>query len=270
MVDSAPLNIPKPVGRQGPFRNIGLLIITSISALVVAFLLWSGSWIPNAPPHTAYPIRGIDVSHHQREIVWRLIDGARIQFAYIKATEGADFKDAKFSENWAGAGNAGLRRGAYHFFTLGTGGAQQANNFIATVPKDEMALPPAIDLEVSGYNRGRTQAVSDFQRELTIFTKMVAKHYGKTPVIYTAKDFQRQFLRGYRVDRLWIREVVFWPSRGWTLWQFSPRARLRGVSGAVDLNAFNGDVSEFEAFIDRKADVSEDARPASPRRRQKK
>jgi lysozyme len=270
MVDSPPLDIPKPIGRQGPFRNIGLLITTTITALVVAFLLWSGSWIPNAPPHAAYPIRGIDVSHHQREIDWRLIDGVRIQFAYIKATEGADFKDTKFSENWTAAGNVGLRRGAYHFFTLGTGGAQQANNFIATVPKDETALPPAIDLEMSGYNRGRAQAVPDFQRELTIFTKMVAKHYDKTPVIYITKDFQRQFLRGYRVDRLWIREVVFWPSRGWTLWQFSPRARLRGVSGAVDLNAFNGDASEFEAFIDRKADVPEDARRPSLRRRQKK
>ena len=125
-----------------------------------------------------------------------------------------------------------------------------------------MALPPAIDLEMSGYNRGRTQAVPEFQRELTIFTKMVAKHYDKTPVIYTTRDFERQFLKGYRVDRLWIREVVFWPSRDWNFWQFTPRARLRGVSGAVDLNAFNGDASEFEAFIGRKADVpGEEKRP---------
>ncbi len=267
MPASSPLEVPQP-GSSGPFRNIGLLIVTGAVALVVAFLLWSGSWIPNAPPYAAYPIRGIDVSHHQKEIEWSLIDSARIQFAYIKATEGADFKDAKFSENWAGAASAGLRRGAYHFFTFGTSGAQQARNFIATVPKDDQALPPAIDLEISGYNRGRAQDVPGFQRELSMFMKAVAQHYDKAPVVYTTKDFKRQFLTGYRVDRLWIREVIFWPRSEWTLWQFTPRARLRGFSTAVDLNAFNGDASAFDAFIARKADIEEkQPSPAQRRRR---
>ncbi len=222
-----------------------------------------------APPYAAYPIRGIDVSHHQKDIEWSLIDPRRIQFAYIKATEGADFKDTKFFENWTGAESAGLRHGAYHFFTFGTSGAQQASNFIATVPKDEKALPPAIDLEISGYNRGRTQDVRDFQRELATFMKVVTKRYDKVPVIYTTKDFQRQFLTGYRVDRLWIREIIFWPRSGWTLWQFSPRARLRGFSTAVDLNAFNGDASEFEAFVGHTADVAENGKPSPPRRQKK-
>jgi len=268
MAVSASLEILNPAN-SGPFRNIGLLVVTGAVSLVVAFLLWSGSWIPNAPPYAVYPIRGSDVSHHQKGIEWSRIDPARIQFAYIKATEGADFKDTKFSDNWAGAGSAGLRRGAYHFFTFGTKGAQQASNFIATVPKDDQALPPAIDLEISGYNRGRSQDVPEFQRELSAFIKIVVKRYDKVPVIYTTKDFQRQFLTGYRVDRLWIREVIFWPRGGWILWQFSPRARLRGFSTAVDLNAFNGDASEFEAFVEHKAGVADMEKRPSPQRRQK-
>lgn len=265
-----PPEIKEP-GQQGPFRNIGLLIMTSAAAVVVAFLIWSGGWIPNAPSRTAYPIRGIDVSHHQAQINWSRIDPKEIQFAYIKATEGADFKDTKFGDNWDGAEAAGLRRGAYHFFTLGTSGAQQANNFIATVPIDLMALPPAIDLEMSGYNRGRTQPVPDFQRELTAFMKAVTKEYGKVPVIYTTKDFRRQFLSDYRVDRLWIREVVLWPREGWTFWQFSARARLHGISTAVDLNTFAGDVADFETFINHRAGAVEDEeKPPPPRRRKKK
>ncbi|AQT43495.1 lysozyme [Bartonella apihabitans] len=65
-----------------------------------------------------YPVRGIDVSHHQGEIDWHKIKSQNISFAYIKATEGGDFKDPQFKKNWDHALEAGLRVGAYHFSGL--------------------------------------------------------------------------------------------------------------------------------------------------------
>ena len=69
------------------------------------------------PARLLYAIHGIDVSHHQQTIRWPSVrsDGAR--FAYIKAPEGGDFVDPRFAQNWTGALAAGLRVGAYHFFT---------------------------------------------------------------------------------------------------------------------------------------------------------
>jgi hypothetical protein len=75
---------------------------------------------------------GVDVSNHQGEIDWSALAGSNVAFAYIKATEGGDFRDRRFQLNWDGAKRAGLARGAYHFFTQCRSGAEQARNFIAT------------------------------------------------------------------------------------------------------------------------------------------
>src|SRR3954453_10276082 len=85
----------------------GLVIV----GLALCFL---GIWIPNAPSRSQYPLRGIDVSHHQGQIDWSAVKASGIQFAYIKATEGTEFTDATFAENWRNSNTAGIVRGAYH------------------------------------------------------------------------------------------------------------------------------------------------------------
>jgi lysozyme len=224
------------------FAAIGLL---AALALIVFVLCFFGVWIPNKPSQAKYPIRGIDVSHHQGAINWKSLKTSGVHFAYMKATEGADFTDPKFAENWKNSREAGVVRGAYHFFTFGTPGQAQAANFISQVPAELDALPPTIDLEFSGYNKERRVAPDEFQRELAAFWDAIFSHYRKSPVVYTTYDFQKQYLAAMPIERLWIREVVMRPSQPWTFWQFSPRGRVPGISTFVDLNVFQGTASEF-------------------------
>src|SRR5262249_389075 len=166
----------------------------------------------------------------------------------IKATEGTGFKDPNFARNWNAAAAAGIKRGAYHFFLLEASGQAQAANFIATVADDVAMLPPAIDLEFSGFNKERRPAPEDFQRELSIFWDALVMYYQKVPVVYTTTGFQKQYLAQMRVERLWIREIITFPRRPWTIWQFSSCGRVGGLSTFVDLNVFNGTVADFEKF----------------------
>jgi lysozyme len=234
-----------------------LLIALALTLAIGSTLLglcFFGIWIPNEPSRTRYPIRGIDVSHHQRAIDWHAVKTSQIHFAYIKATEGASFKDAAFGENWRNSGGAGLARGAYHFFTFETSGQLQAANFIAEVPVDAAALPPAIDLEFSGYNKIRRPSADDFRRDLSVFWDALVKHYGKIPVVYTTRDFQEQYLARMPVERLWIREIIVVPPPDWMFWQFSSRGRVAGISTFVDLNVFQGTPGDFEALTKRSSD----------------
>lgn len=43
------------------------------------------------------------------------INGVKIGFAFIKATEGTDLIDEHFGKNWAKAQNQKITKGAYHF-----------------------------------------------------------------------------------------------------------------------------------------------------------
>ena len=107
-----------------------------------------------------YDVIGVDVSNHQGDIDWSLLARTDIAFAYLKATEGGDFRDRRFQANWDGARKAGLPRGAYHFFTQCRSGADQARNFIGLVPREPGALPPVLDLEDMGTCRSGPQVVN--------------------------------------------------------------------------------------------------------------
>src|SRR3954453_3275956 len=162
----------------------GLIVLLSMAVIPVA----SASARPHAavgwhPSERHYPSQGIDVSHHQGHIAWAKLPRQGVDFAYIKATEGADYVDRRFSINWRAAHAVGIRRGAYHFFTLCRSGRDQAAHFLSHVPAEAAALPPAVDLEFPG-NCKRRPSQAKFHKELGDFLRIVEARYGKHAVLY--------------------------------------------------------------------------------------
>ena len=210
----------------------GAVLLVALAAAWIVAPRWH-------PSDSAYPRQGIDVSHHQGAIDWTLLAAQGVDFAYIKATEGGDHRDRLFAANWAAARGAGIARGAYHFFTLCRPGAEQAANFIAAVPNDPDALPPAVDLEYLGNCAGRP-GVEGFHAELAAFIRAVEAHYGKPVLLYLTEEFDETYRVSERVRRpLWLRSLVLEPgfgARPWTIWQVSNFRRLDGIEGRVDWN----------------------------------
>ncbi|KAF9150928.1 hypothetical protein DFQ26_001418, partial [Actinomortierella ambigua] len=101
----------------------------------------------------------IDVSHWQGPVNWAGVKAGGIEFVYIKATEGTTYRDPNFNQNYPGATNAGLIRGAYHFARPGeSSGRAQAEYFLGHGggwSGDGKTLPGALDLEAgcSGLSR---------------------------------------------------------------------------------------------------------------------
>lgn len=196
-----------------------------------------------------HPINGIDVSKFQGPVDWSTVRAAGTSFAYIKATEGGDRVDDRFAENWTAAKAAGMPRGAYHFYYFCRTGAEQAAWFIRNVPNDPNALPPVLDMEWNHTSptcriRPPTDVV---QREMASFLRIVEKHYGKRPIIYSSVDFHRDRLVGAFANyHFWLRSVAGHPSlkydqsRSFSLWQHTATGRIAGVTGNVDRNVFIG------------------------------
>ena len=80
-----------------------------------------------------YPISGIDVSAHNGDIDFIKIAQSGIDFVFIKATEGATFKDSRFHDNYNNARKARLKVGAYHFFRFNIDGKLQALNILNSI-----------------------------------------------------------------------------------------------------------------------------------------
>jgi lysozyme len=242
------------VGTARLKRRLAAVVVLALAA-AAAGGYFSGLWRFNSPSREEFPIRGVDVSHHQGAIDWPAVAEEGNRFAYIKATEGGDFKDPAFQRNWDGAKASGIAVGAYHFFTFCRPGAEQARNFIAAVPAEAGALPPVIDFEFAG-NCAERPAREAVLKELSSFSVLVGERYGKKPVLYAAPSAYARYLAG-RTDgyRVWLRQIFYRPGkldgRDWAIWQYSDNSHVRGINGLADQNAFNGREGDFAAYLAR-------------------
>ncbi|WP_428524796.1 glycoside hydrolase family 25 protein [Roseibium sp.] len=212
--------------------------VISIAGAAFFFMNWE-------PDRDDFPVRGIDVSHHQGDIDWVKVARDDVAFAYIKASEGDDFRDRAFAGNWQAARAAGLPTGAYHFFSLCKDGASQARNFLAVLPDEPDMLAPVVDLEFEG-NCARRPTTDEVLREISAFVAAVEPITGKQVIFYAPEEFYRTYLKGNGLNRrLWVRSIWHAPaySSDWVLWQYHQRGTVDGVSGSVDLNVLQTDLS---------------------------
>ena len=130
---------------------LALLLLAAAALAALGLLRWRGLILLS---HEADPeqgeLFGVGVSSYQGNVDWAVLAGQGVEFAFIKATEGSILQDRQFAANWAGAAEAGVRAGAYHFLSYDSPGDTQADNYIATVPVTEGALPPVVDIEFYG------------------------------------------------------------------------------------------------------------------------
>lgn len=237
--------------------QLALILLVGAVGVLGYLLTQKDQEVPFTPPLDRFPVQGIDVSHHQREIDWPAVAGdPRVRFVYMKATEGGDHRDTRFARNWQSARAAGLAVGAYHYFTFCRPGAEQAQNVIATVPRDVGALPLAVDLEFHG--NCRTDVEADWlATELRAFLSATADYFGERPVFYGEAGFFEPFVR-QRPDTfpehlLWLRSIAYEPGQEqchrWTIWQYSDTGTVPGIAGPVDLNAFCGSDEDFARIL---------------------
>lgn len=202
----------------------------------------------------AYSIHGIDVSKYQRMIAWEEVQAMKVKeiklgFVFIKATEGIGNTDPQFGRNWKRSKEAGLYRGAYHFFIASKDGKMQAENFINTVELEPGDLPPVLDIEqLNG------TSAAELRKEAKEWLEVTEAYYHVKPIIYTNVDFYNRNLgREFDGYPLWVAHY-YQPEqprigRGWVFWQHSDEGRVNGILSKVDFNVFNGDSLAFRSLL---------------------
>ncbi len=206
------------------------------------------------PMPAEYEIHGIDVSRYQQVISWEDVKDMdvgdiRIGFAFIKATEGYENTDPFFKRNWRKSKDAGIVRGAYHFFIPGKDGKTQAKNFIGRVSLTKGDLPPVLDVE-EAYG----VPVLQVRNGVKTWLDEIEKYYQIKPLIYTNIDFYNRYLKGsFDNYPLWVAHYLqpHQPriTRDWTFWQHSEQGHVNGIRQKVDFDVFNGDSLTFRALL---------------------
>lgn len=219
-----------------------------------------------------YPVFGVDVSNYQGDINWNELEAQNVSFAFIKATEGSGHTDESVRRNLDRAASTNIRVSAYHFFSFDSAGETQADNYIASVGRDEIDMPPVVDIEYYADKRSNKPSKEDAESILKPLLTKLENYYGVKPIIYTTLPVYCRYIRKNFSDYpLWIRNVNCEPDlMNWKFWQYSDKGTLTGYDGEeehIDLNVYNGSADEFNsefAKLTKKADadLSADKRKA--------
>lgn len=235
-------------------RIIAWCIIAFTALAIIGVSIWRV--LEPKIPHVdvdreKYPVIGLDISAHNGDIDFgRVASEGGVSFVYLKATEGADFRDSTFTRNFDAARKAGLHVGPYHFFRFDTDGSAQAQNLISTLNGRIIDLPVAIDVEEWG-NPAQVPTELIIERLEAMRARLEAN--GIPSLIYTNKNGYARFVRHRITDAdLWICSFTNPPvgsSVRWSLWQHSHRGSVPGIKGSVDLNTFNGSEVDYRRWI---------------------
>src|SRR4051795_2698093 len=262
--------LPKPSLNPAPIRQLTAPLrlpgLAGLAALTLASCAGQYQYAqqtgqtrvhPRVARAQARPIQGIDVSRYQGKIDWASVRSAGTQFAFIKATEGGNLVDERFVENWDGAKQSGVSRGAYHFMFWCRPADEQAAWFRSTVPNDPDALPPVLDLEWNAQSRTcpRRLPREEALAMIKVMLHEMEAHTGKRPIIYTDVTFHRDVLEGELSHYPhWVRSTAAEPqeryaNRPWLMWQYTAAGRVPGIQTDVDLNAFYGGSADWAKFV---------------------
>lgn len=200
-------------------------------------------------------VEGIDVSSHQGEIDWAAHWAEGKRFAYVKASEGTDYLNPHFEQQYDGSFQVGMIRGSYHFALPDrSDGATQAQYFVANGggwSADGQTLPGVLDIEYNPY--GSTcygmsgTAMVDW---ILSFSDTYAELTGRWPVIYTSTRWWAQCTGNTgdfsATNPLWVArysDSVGELPHAWTvhtIWQHT--------STPLDQNLFNGSYDRLVAL----------------------
>ncbi len=194
---------------------------------------------------------GLDVSHYQGPIDWGAVAASGKRFAFARCSDGTGVKDTQFTTNWAAIPAAGMIRGVYQFFRPTEDPIAQAELLLSMASLQDGDLPPVIDVEtMDGASPGAVTAA------VQAWLGRIAQELGSvSPILYTAPGFWQGLGNPSAPASLW---VANWgvscpnvpdPWGGWQFWQSSESGSVSGISGAVDLDSFNGAEADLQAAV---------------------
>ncbi len=192
-----------------------------------------------------YKIRGIDISHYQKSVNWKLVK-QKNDFCILKATQGSSYIDPTFRTYWNNAQKNNIKTGAYHYFSPNISASKQFENFKNNVKLGTNDLPPILDVEEKEVNID----------EVNKWLKMAEDYYGVKPIIYSSYTFFQVFMNR-KVEKypLWLyinhkfrlRPVI--REYDCKLLQYNQYGKVNGIPGDVDLDVFLGNNEEFNKML---------------------
>lgn len=186
-------------------------------------------------------IKGIDISTYQRNVDFKKLKAAGVNFVILRAGYGNALAypnqyDDMFESHYKNAKAAGLNVGAYWYLyaTTVSGAQQEAKSFLKALKGKKFEYPVYIDLEErSQFNTGRTNCSNMVRAFCDIL-----ENAGYWSGLYISRSPLQNYITPEVANRysLWVAEYANKCNYNGQvdIWQYTSSARYNGFNGNLD------------------------------------
>lgn len=198
-------------------------------------------------PQDGGSVFGIDVSKWNKDIDWKRVKAAGVDFAIIRcgyrgSKSGTLVEDPYFRQNLAGARAAGVEVGLY-FFTQATNeveAVEEASMSLALNGGTALEYPIFIDVEGAGGN-GRADRLDVVRRtDVAAAFCSTIEGAGYKAGVYSSRSWFYNNLDMSRLDKhfVWLAEYRDSPlyKGKYNMWQYTSKGTIDGISTLVDFD----------------------------------
>ncbi|KJZ86597.1 hypothetical protein ClosIBUN13A_CONTIG172g02672 [Clostridium sp. IBUN13A] len=188
-------------------------------------------------------VKGINISNNDGNLDLSSVTQAGGKYVYLKATEGATFRDSYMDTYYNQCKDLGMKIGVYHYLVNTSSPEEQAENFYNTISKYNWDLIPMLDTEV--YFDGLEDYIKRFK---IAFNKLSPLKLG----IYSYTSFIDKYLNNADSE---IYEMPLWEAnyngKPWSSVGDNKFINLVGHQYSTEkhisdyIGDFNGDLNEF-------------------------
>lgn len=219
---------------------VSFLVIVAVPMYILIVPVYAFS------PSNNVIYEGIDVSGWQGSINYEQVKNSGIQIVYMKSSEGSNFVDPYFNQNYTNAKENNLKVGIYHYVTARSveDVIEEARFFVATISGKKPDCRLAMDFESFG-----DLSVEEINEIGLTFMRTVENLSGKEVIIYSnTNDATNIFSEELTNYPLWVAQYEIeqptpngkWST--WAGWQYTDEGEIVGISGYVDRNKFTEEV----------------------------
>lgn len=191
---------------------------------------------------------GVDVSSYQERIDWDAVADDDIDFAMIRILTGKGTSnlsvDSRFEYNYKNARAAGIKVGVYRYSyaTTVSGARREVEQILDALEGRNLDYPIVLDMEDDSVLNGTTR---EKRTEIILEYKKRVEEAGYKFALYANKDWLENHIQAKALDGvdIWFarwRSLSSGPGYNGpgnlTMWQYSSKGSVDGISGAVDLD----------------------------------
>lgn len=216
--------------------------------LVIGGLVFWRHQSASRPNPVRYPILGLSLSQDDGYVDFHKLADQKIDFAYLKVSQGANYSDNSFTTNYTRASGTRIVLGTYLDFSFDSSPEQQAKNFIDHADDQIGTLPIAIRVTYYGrYEQKKPNTKATQQKLLKLINLLRAHYQNRECIVWGTSEALQQLVPKSWVTQRWVDGNT--PDQtlpNLKFWQFTDSGKITSAGNQrYHLAVFNGTKREW-------------------------